>query len=82
MTEKNSFRTWHQHGVGQEHDPPQIYLNAVDPKTGRCEFCDDDGPECDCIQRGQPMTDLGVMHTSDCPWLAWFRSSGGCMGDV
>jgi len=41
----------------------------------------DDEPPCECLDRGQPMTPFGVMHTVDCQWMAWFRSTGGCMGD-
>ena len=42
MTEPTFFRVWHEHGNGQSHEPPQIYLNLVDPETGECEFCEDE----------------------------------------
>lgn len=41
-----------------------------------------DMPECVCKDKGQPMTQVGVLHLSDCAWFQWFRSSGGCQGDV
>jgi len=34
-------------------------------------------PACECIANGQPMTDVGVMHSVDCEWGKWFMATGG-----
>ena len=39
-------------------------------------------PACECIANGQPMTDVGVMHSVDCEWGKWFMATGGtAVGD-